>query len=201
MGVVISVAAFYLLFLYSIAGEDDELHVWKERDASNGDPSADIWLARRYYFGLGGVERNADMALRHFRRAAERGLAEGLYNVGFFYDNGDAGLETNPVLALEYFQKAADHAHPFGMALEAVGNYHLGYKNVLPVNVDKAKFYFEKAANLNSPEGHYALAMIYLEKRRGVREANALVGATSNVPQAMVHLVRMRWFRTCCFQC
>lgn len=46
-------------------GEDDELHVWKERDAFAGDTEADIWLARRYYYGFGGLERNTELALRY----------------------------------------------------------------------------------------------------------------------------------------
>ena len=45
-------------------GEDDELHIWKERDAYAGDTEADIWLARRYYYGYGGLERNVELALR-----------------------------------------------------------------------------------------------------------------------------------------
>ncbi len=46
-------------------GEDDELHVLMEGNALQGDAEADIWLARRYYFGYGGLQRNEELALRY----------------------------------------------------------------------------------------------------------------------------------------
>ena len=45
-----------------------------------------------------------------FKRAAEGGLAEGLYNLGLLYDQG-FGCEQNHDLALEYCRKAAFKGH------------------------------------------------------------------------------------------
>jgi hypothetical protein len=43
---------------FSTAGEDDELHQHTEAEAHDGNPAAQTWLAKKYFWGLGGVARN-----------------------------------------------------------------------------------------------------------------------------------------------
>ena len=50
------------------------------------------------------------------------------------------------------------------------------------MDVEKAKFYYELAANHNSPEGHYSLGMLYLDTE-GKGHSDDV-----NIPQGMVHL-------------
>ena len=45
-------------------GEDDQLHQHMEAEAAAGDSIAQLWLARRYFWGLGGVPRNMPAATR-----------------------------------------------------------------------------------------------------------------------------------------
>lgn len=42
----------------SEAGEEDELHQHTEAEAHDGNPDAQTWLAKKYFWGLGGVARN-----------------------------------------------------------------------------------------------------------------------------------------------
>ena len=107
---------------YFAAGEEDILHQHTEAEAYDGNPYAQTWLAKKYFWGLGGIERNELAARRWFERAAAQNDPEGLYNVGIFHNNGQAGLPRNEELALQYFHRAADHPeNPFPMALHAVG--------------------------------------------------------------------------------
>ena len=46
-------------------GVDDALYVIKIMEADAGDAQADVWLAKAYYFGYNGLERNANEAIRY----------------------------------------------------------------------------------------------------------------------------------------
>ena len=48
-------------------GVDDEVHILKEMEANAGYAEADLWLARGYFFGYNGVERDIERALRQGR--------------------------------------------------------------------------------------------------------------------------------------
>lgn len=43
-------------------GEEDEHHQHSEADAFDGDPNAQVWLAKKFFWGLGGIERNERVA-------------------------------------------------------------------------------------------------------------------------------------------
>lgn len=45
-------------------GEEDELHLHNEAEAEAGDPDAQLWLGRRYFWGYGGLQPNVQMARR-----------------------------------------------------------------------------------------------------------------------------------------
>ena len=168
-------------------GRDDNLFVMHEMEAAGGNHYADVWLARSYFFGYHGVERNLESALRHFQRAAEAGNAEAQYNLGVFNDHGYANLPVNKTRAFEYFNQSAHHPRePFNMALEVMGNYHVGYNGFLKPDREKAKHFFERAASMGSPEAHYSLARLYF----GAVVAEDFTDADIDAPQAMVHLAR-----------
>jgi TPR repeat protein len=57
-------------------GEGD-LHAREEAEAALGNSDAMLWLARRYFWGYGGVEPNIEMARYWFERAAENNNPEG----------------------------------------------------------------------------------------------------------------------------
>lgn len=142
-------------------GEDDQQHSLSEVDAHAGDPNAQVWLGKKYFWGLGGLQRNEDVARFWFERAAEQGHAEGLYNVGSLHHNGDAGLIANGTKALEYFNRSANAESPFPMALNAMGNHYMYHAEA--INYTEAKRYFLTAALLGSEDAIFSLAVMFKE--------------------------------------
>ena len=68
----------------------------------------------------------------HFQRAADANNAEGLYNMAVFYDHGYASIKINRTKSLELFLASAHHpTRPFPMAMEVVGNHHMGYNDIV----------------------------------------------------------------------
>jgi TPR repeat protein len=129
---------------------------------------------------------------RYFERAAAQGHPEGLYNMGVFHANGQAGLPRDPERAHDFFNRAANAPVPFPMALHAMGNIHneegprkvrlsfivldgvcviLTHLNSLvspsSQNLTLARQYFEKAAEVDSADGHFSLAMMLREGTGG----------------------------------
>ena len=59
---------------------------------------------------------------------------------------------------MKYFNLSATHSEPFPMAIEALGNHHLAPGP--DFNQSKARELFIKAAEMDSPEGHFSLALM-----------------------------------------
>jgi len=97
LGDLIEVGGNRTLISILIIGEEGDLHQREEAEANGGDPIAMLWLARRFYWGYGNVQPDIDMARHWFERAAEANNAEGLYNMGVFYNDG-IGRLTSVVL-------------------------------------------------------------------------------------------------------
>jgi len=159
------------------SGEDDELQLHNEAEAEAGNTDAQMWLGRRYFWGYGGLQPNVRQARQWFERAAALGDAEGMYNVGVFHNNGQAGLPVDPDLALDYFIRAANAPNPFPMALHAVGQYFMRPETGKQ-NLSLAREYFMRAAELNSADGHFSLAMMYRDGTAGIVD----------IPMCVVHL-------------
>lgn len=56
------VSNFLALLPTGHAGEDDILHQHTEAEAYDGNAHAQTWLAKKYYWGFGGVEQNEQLA-------------------------------------------------------------------------------------------------------------------------------------------
>ena len=85
------------------------------------------------------------------------------YTPDMHFVNAIELLETNPRRAASHFilaQKSQDDNIRLISALHLASLYHHGAKDV-PVNMPKAVFYYEKAAQLNSPKALYTLALLY----------------------------------------
>lgn len=159
---------------HGVAGEDDQLHQVHEAEAEGGNADAQLWLARRYYWGWGGLQPNVRMARQWFERAAAQGNAEGLYNVGVMEAHGQGGFQPNLEAALANFRRAADLGFP--MAVHALGNHHLGHLGDPNArNISLAREWFQKAADLDSPEGHFSLAALLKDGEGGERNIEEAV--------------------------
>lgn len=154
-----------------------EYQMYTEADAKAGDVGAQLWLAKRFLWGQGGVRRNHEMARVWFERAAEAGNAEGMFNVGAMYLAGNGGLERNRDKAVEYFKIASNGSDPFPFAVYALGNIYAD-ESFKEYNITLAKDMFEKAASLGNSDAHFSLAAILISDTSNNR----------NIPLALVYL-------------
>lgn len=108
-------------------------------------------------------KNNYEMAIEHFKLAAEQGHAEAQFMLGACYVNG-LGIPKDINKALEYYQLAASQDH-------VTAQYHLGilYEDGQSILKDlkKAVEYYQLAASQGLPEAQYCLG-IMLQKGEGV---------------------------------
>ena len=100
-----------------------------------------------------------------FKKAADQGDANGLYNLGMCYLSG-YGCKQDKDLAFKYFRTSADLGHP-----EAINNLGGSSRDgiVVEKNLESAAKCFERSANLGNDYGllNYALA---LQRGEGVEK-------------------------------
>ena len=162
------------------AGTETDTHAYYLAEAQDGNDNAMLYLARRYFWGQGGVRADPEQARYWFERAAAVNNAEGLYNVGVLHSSGQIGYTANQTKALEYFNMSAhpvrgDQA-PFPMALHALGAH---YQNKGREHWKTAKDYYTRAAEAGSTDGHHALATML----------QAGQGGSVDIPGAVRHSV------------
>jgi len=78
-------------------------------EAAQTNPNAMVNLALMHMKGTG-CEKNNDVALTWFERAAAKDNTKALYNLGTFYEKGMNGSADGD-MALEYYKQAADNGH------------------------------------------------------------------------------------------
>ncbi len=163
------------------AGLEANDHEYNVMEANEGNPHAQMYLARRYFWGQGGVRPDPEEARRWFEAAAAQNHPEGLYNLGVLYANGQLGYPVNSTKAIELFKAAADPitGEPaFPMALYAVGTHY--QNSIEEKNINKAISYYVRACATGSPDAHFSLFFIY---QSGEGEGNHV-----NIPLAVHHL-------------
>ena len=77
-----------------------------ERSAQNGNRIAMHDLANFYANGVGGLEQDLALSARWFEKAAERGVVDSQYNIGYLYEHG-YGVVKNTVEAYVWYGVAA----------------------------------------------------------------------------------------------
>ncbi|WP_067727401.1 tetratricopeptide repeat protein [Oceanobacillus damuensis] len=147
-------------------------HYYKEA-ALKGHADAMNNYADMYFLGEY-VEKDDKRAFELFTIAAERGVAESMYTLGYLYENG-IGTERNAEKAKHWFTESAKNGDDFaanrlgneavenGLGEEALrwyklaadrqdvyGEFNLGmcYESGIgtPINMKKAKYWYQKAA-------------------------------------------------------
>ncbi len=116
-----------------------ELPVVVQRAAS-GDARALVKLGTHYSFGEG-VECNLDQAFDCYRRAAELGHPDGMFNLAACYRLGE-GTEVNVEKAIYWYTRASDLGEVF--APFELGNLFAGSGGV-EADLEQAAFYFRLA--------------------------------------------------------
>jgi SEL1 protein len=137
--------------------------------AARGDDGAHALLGYRALVGGRGLDQDEGAAFRHFEEAAQRaGLPAAHYNLGFMYMNG-MGTEQNYTAAREHFLHAVATG---GIAPAYNGLGVLAFNGLVgEQNYTEAMYFFEKASELDDPDGYFNLAQMY-HSGHGV-EANA----------------------------
>ncbi|MFN8828685.1 MAG: caspase family protein [Labrys sp. (in: a-proteobacteria)] len=116
------------------------------------------WLGRAY-----DKDKRYDLAIDHYRRAADLGDTTSMNNLGLMYESG-TGVTVDAVEAVRWYRKAADLG-------DARGTVNLGimYERGTGVSKDAAEavHLYRKAADLGDTRGMVSLGLMY-EQGTGV---------------------------------
>jgi hypothetical protein len=63
-----------------------------------------------YATGLG-TDRNEHEALEYYRKAAEQKHPDAEFNIGYWYETGQAGLKRDYNTAAQWYARASDHGN------------------------------------------------------------------------------------------
>ena len=125
------------------------------------------------------VVRVFGRAYGYFKAAADKGDANGFYNLGMCYQNG-LGTDPDDQNAVTCFYRAAEKEHP-----EAINNLGLMFREgrVVEKNLEESVSRFEKSASYDNAFGQYNLALALLNgegvAKDEVRAANLLARAAN----------------------
>ena len=120
-----------------------------------GDPKAIYFLGNKYQYRQYGLEKDMARAVQLYERAAELGVKDAHYNLGFLYGEGK-DVEKNTAKAFRYYEAAAMCGDVFargnlGSAEYNAGNYDLALQHFLIAaklghekSLDNVKFFFMK---------------------------------------------------------
>jgi TPR repeat protein len=93
---------------YNGAGvpKDESIAVlWFEKSADQRFASAEYWLGFMIANGRGGIEQNWPAAIPYLQDAAQQGIAEAAFMVGYAYGDGE-GIDHNPRAAAYWYRRA-----------------------------------------------------------------------------------------------
>eukprot|EP01038_Epipyxis_sp_PR26KG_P013759 gene13759-18452_t len=120
---------------------------------------AQFILGKFAHLGLGGIEKNPEIAFKYLKFAADEGHADAQNDLGSMYANGE-GVAKNAEEACKYYRLAADQGHAFGQ-------YNLGriYESGTGVtkNLEEARRYYKLAADQDHT---YAKANLFNESQQ-----------------------------------
>ncbi len=139
--------------------------------AAAGDADAQHDLATAYALGQG-VPRDYPTAAYWYRRAADAGMLNAIFNLGVLTDNG-WGVERNPAEAFRLYLAAAEGGHPD--AQNAVGlAYAQGYGT--EADAAQAASWFQAASTNGNPRGAFNLGQLYERGLSGEPDLAAAAG-------------------------
>jgi len=134
--------------------------------AAQGNADAQNSLGNLYIRGQG-VTRNANEALKWFRRAAALGSASAQFNLAQIYFKG-IGVNQDLLEAATWYNRAAEQGHAQSQFTLAV-LYKIGAG--VPANNQKSAFWFERAASQGHAEAQSELGLIFATGRGRPRDA------------------------------
>ena len=132
--------------------------------ANNGDVEAMDTLGAAYEdgeddedFGILGIEKDLEEAVKWYRKAAEQGYARAQYNLGHCYEYGK-GVEKNEIETVKWYRKAAEQG--YAVAQNGFGFCYDNGTGVEKNEVEAVKWY-RKAAEQGYADAQYCLGGCY----------------------------------------
>ncbi|SEC30567.1 tetratricopeptide repeat protein [Terriglobus roseus] len=133
---------------------------WFERAAKSGNLMAVNMVGRCHDQGWG-TPPSAALAEQWFRKAAERGLDWGMYNLATLLTLGEGGVRKDRLQALVWFRRAAELGHAKSMNI--LGGF---YEDGWEVRADRtmALEFYRKAAEGGDFRGQFNLGRLLAEE-------------------------------------
>ena len=124
--------------------ETEAIEMLKKR-VELDDPSAILGLGNYYRDGTNGYQQDHTKALELYHRAGELGYSAAYNSIGWAHDNGE-GVEVDKKMANHYWELSA-------MGGDVNARYHLGYKELIVGNFERAlkHFFIGAKSGKNNP--------------------------------------------------
>ncbi len=126
--------------------------------AKSGKPQALLDLADELAYGADSTPEQKTESATWYRRAAEKGNADGQHHLGLLLWNGE-GMAKNRVEAARWFRRAADQGQPSSQ-LWLGSSYEFG-EGGLPVDPVEAAKWYRRAADQGNAEAQSSLGSLY----------------------------------------
>ena len=134
--------------------------------AESGDASAQLDLGLCYQEGKG-VEKNYEIAVEYFKKAAAQGFVFAYCFLGLCYEIG-RGVKQSDEIAFEYYKKAADRGN--ASAQKKLGDFYQTGRGVK--QSDEIAFeYYKNAADQGNVSAQKNLGYFY-QKGKGVKQSD-----------------------------
>nr|XP_054760154.1 protein sel-1 homolog 3-like [Lytechinus pictus] len=146
--------------LQTQTGESGDYFKWLKHQAKQGVADAQLNLARMYYHGAAGVQRDMAAAAEFYRLNAEQNPADPVaqYDYAVLHLRGQ-GVEKDEEKGMDYLNKSAALGH--GPAYTALGWYKLNFDH----DDKAAAHYFERGDALGHRDAAHNLGYMHLHGR------------------------------------
>lgn len=174
-----------------VAADHAQAYRWFCKAAEQGSMEAEVFVGVLLYDG-NGVPRNRDEALKHWRRAADAGIADARFRLG------RALVQSPETLAegMQLLEQAACRGQQGGVpqAATALGNLYYKGANGAPCDPQKAADWYAAGANGGDPLAQWVYAEMLLagdpvpqDEKRGL--AMLRMAAGQDFAPAMARLI------------
>jgi len=150
----------------SLAMSDEETVRLLQRDADQGNASAQVRLGYFYETGRGGLAKDDRRAARLYKLAADQGNAAARNNLGVLYRDGGGGLTKDDREALRLFKLAADQGNAY--AQQNLGGFYRDGRGGLSKDDREAVRLFKLAADQALADARASLGYFYETGRGGL---------------------------------
>jgi TPR repeat protein len=149
-----------------VSGESADGFLALQRRVAAGDPAAQFDLGWKHEKGLDGLPVDEREAARHYKLAADRGVARAQTRLGIFYQYGRGGLPKNESEAARFLKLAAEKGDADAQWRLAI--YYEDGRGGLPKDEREAARLFRLAADQGQAFAQNTLGAFYEQGRGGL---------------------------------